>query len=354
MDLPTDHSRHQLMVIDSRYTIPSWVKSAEILDDAEKAAALQSSQFADPMLRQLPITSPADTWVSAAYFNENRHTYDEHQAAYIEGNLRKAAAVFQVEDEVAQVFATSMPKQANAEDDDANYCQLTKSAAGETISRGFPVFNGEDLKNACEYMVTWRDRFKFAEAHEIAKNIVRRSNEMFGDVSPVSDRILKLAGAGVVELHQIVEELDHLANQCPDSKVAMDVKELILGMVDDPTYADSTETQVKLAQAVEDLQTLLGFNYDNHQFPEEIVWGMSIKEAQALADDAITLGKLTYSLTKLSELDPGAFAVLGDDFVLDITSTDGGVNREKLADILPTIPLPDKRILETHLQSTFS
>jgi hypothetical protein len=58
-------------------------------------------------------------------------------------------------------------------------------------------------------------------------------------------------------------------------------------------------------------------------------------------------------MAKLAGLSPETYSILGDDFVEAVTD-DGTLNKEKLAAILPTLPNPDKTLLEDHLVGLFA
>jgi hypothetical protein len=85
---------------------------------------------------------------------------------------------------------------------------------------------------------------------------------------------------------------------------------------------------------------------------------MTLKQAHAFVDDSVTLNKYTFSATKLAELDPNSLDIFGDtgegSFISTVTGTDGKLSPEKLATVIPTLPRPDKILLEEHLLSACS
>jgi len=112
----------------------------------------------------------------------------------------------------------------------------------------------------------------------------------------------------------------------------------------------------KVADNIDQLDRLNGLEKHYNTkilFPSEVVYAMSMKQASSYVDDALTLHKRTFSIEKLAGLSPDIFGVLGDDLVTDL-STDGALCAEKMAMILPTLPRPDKKLLEDHLVGSFS
>jgi hypothetical protein len=87
--------------------------------------------------------------------------------------------------------------------------------------------------------------------------------------------------------------------------------------------------------------------------PQESIYSMTVKEAQDILDDAITLDRYTMKLSSMAELHPNTFNVLGEDFASEL-STDGKLDIQKMATILPTLPKPDKRLLEEEIEASFN
>jgi len=83
--------------------------------------------------------------------------------------------------------------------------------------------------------------------------------------------------------------------------------------------------------------------------PNEVVYAMPMKDAEALMDDTVTLDRIAFSSVKLAELDPSVFGdVLGEDFIAQV-SKDGKLDAAKMAAILPTLPRPDRAVLEASI-----
>jgi hypothetical protein len=68
-------------------------------------------------------------------------------------------------------------------------------------------------------------------------------------------------------------------------------------------------------------------------------------------DDSVELHQYVFSIQKLATLHPSVFSILGDDFAKELTFDSGELDPTKLAAILPTLPRPDKIVLEEHIAS---
>ena len=139
--------------------------------------------------------------------------------------------------------------------------------------------------------------------------------------------------------------------------LAMDLRgqEVFLDMVDD---ADKTKTQFrKLAEVLDvlDRETGLCRNYhEGVEMPEEICFTILQKEAEDILDSYITLqtGSI-YPVGLLASLPLEKVAgVLGEDFTAQIKTPDGDLDIAKFAEILPTLPRPDAKLIERVLEES--
>ncbi len=345
MDIVHDHSKRQLLRIADCHPIPEWAGSGELVADKAAADALPDTHFADDHRRLFPIKTAADVWVSAAYFNEARGEYAPAEAAFIDGRIKQAAAVHGVADDVERVLAAKPP--APVEDADT-WCLVRKDASGNVAERGFPIADAEGVKLACEYLELHRDSFPYGMAREIAENICKRASVVGGEPT---DLVWKLAGVAVPDIQAMAEELSNRIKQANDPNAGLLYGQLLLAVADAPVE-ESAKVLDKVAEAIEGLDRLSGVVYrKGHLRPEDIVFGLPLKLAQAVVEDVVQLDRYSFSLSKLASLDAEMFAPLGDDFIGAVKKEDGCVDRAKLAQILPTLPAPDKRLLEEHLMA---
>jgi hypothetical protein len=356
MDIVSDQSRRQTQAINELYSIPEWVANADIVTEKEAAAELHEDLFADPDHRHFPLTSAADTWLSAAFFQHNRGQYKAAMAGYIEGNIKAAADIHGIADEVAAVFtgtARQEVKEASSHDEDLdNYGLVAYDALGNVTELGFPMFDAHGVKQAANHLIKHREKFPFKLAQVIASHIVHKAAEHEVEVP---DQIQKLGGHGVVDTTSLLGHLEHRITICPDDNIKLALAKAAVAIGEDQRVDQvAPEDAQKLAEALERYDGLMGYTPRNHQFPEDIVWGLTIKQAQALTEDALPLTNHVFSLKKLAALTPDTYAVLGDDLVTELTTEDGGTDGEKLAAILPTLPAPDKALLESHLIALFN
>jgi len=139
-------------------------------------------------------------------------------------------------------------------------------------------------------------------------------------------------------------------------KEAQDKLYALVRKIDDTPANELGQSIEKIAEVLDEYDKLNGHTayYGTRlQTPNQSIYTTTMKEANEMLDNTIMLHKHAFQLDKLAEIDAEVYSILGDDVASDLT-TDGKGDRTKLANVLPTLPLPDKRLLEEHLFATFS
>jgi hypothetical protein len=351
MDAISDSSRRTLIEISRERQLPAYVLTTEIMDK-EASASLDDQLFADVARRQYPLHDAGNTWLSAAYFVKDRAAVPAKVASYVEQRIRIAAKIHGIAADVEPLFAET--KTATApEDNDANYGAVIRDAAGNVIRKLYPLLDGDSVKMAMERFARERGLYPLGPRRQIAAQIVKQA-EIRG--IPVPNVIFREAGRGYPVKSIMMDELLERAQLVKDAEAAQ-----LLANVNELVYAtDATELLPvldKIAEVVDAVDRFSGFHrlYGRKLLPPaDFIYTMTEKEAAAMLEDSMPLGRHIFSIRKLAELDPEVFAVLGDDFPKELATSDGKTDAEKLAAILPTLPLPDKELLENHLVGLFA
>jgi hypothetical protein len=349
MDFVSDQSHRTWIKIADKYDVPDYVLESGALTK-EATGGFENSLFADTWSRLFPVESDSSTWLSAAYFKENSGHLKQAERDYIELTIREAAAIHDIEDDVVKVLDHKEAEVAPPEDDDSNYCWLVKDASGAVAERNYPVFDAAGVEKANEYFERYRGRYPLGVRRTIALNLVKKAHQYGVDVS---DTVMREAGFGVPHRAALMNEILERAKLVKESRdhdaalIFANLNEMIASA----TPEELTGSLDKIAENIDAVDRLTGINRfygDKIMPPADIVFGIPIKQASAVLDDAVTLNRMTFSITKLAELGPDFLDVLGDDFISAI-STEEKLDVEKLAAILPTLPRSDKIILEGHI-----
>lgn len=302
---------------------PSYVKSAGLPASGRTSPARPF--FADQAHGELPCNGRAETWVSARYFS--KHAADAAYAgiaADVEYNLRKAAAAYGIVDDVERVMTHHEEVKA-ASDDDYGYVRPGV--------RKYPMFDGHGVKLASEYFEENKFKYPFAMRREIAGNILRKAAE-YGVQVP--DGIRKTAGHGLARPDDVVNELTIRAELCRDPDTALALAKMAEHVAE--RGVESLDgTTGKIAELVEDTDVIEGWRgrYGRDMTaPEDFLFSMDVKQAEAVLDDVVEVGGEALSLSKLAELPPDTFDnVLGEGFSAAV-SENGRIVPRMLGDAL--------------------
>ena len=309
---------------------PSYVKLAGF---AERAPLPPRHAFyADEVSKELPCNTRAETWTSARYFAI--HAGDEAYRTTkvdIEYNLQKAAGIYGISEDVSKIL-THTAEVKTASDKDYGWVR-----DGE---RKYPMFDETGVKLAAEYFEDNKFKYPFQMRSEIAKNILRKAAEF--NVT-VPDGIRKTAGHGVARRDNVVNELMIRAELCSDvdtglalAKMAEHVAESGMDALDG--------TAEKIAELVEDtdiIENWRGRYGKDMTAPEDFLFDMDVKQAEALVNDVIEIGGDALSLSKLAELPDETFDdVLGEGFAESVKEA-GAIDPNKLGEALAARPVED-------------
>jgi len=171
----------------------------------------------------------------------------------------------------------------------------------------------------------------------------------------VPDFVSREAGQGLPVRSVLMDELLMRAEMTKDAEASIllaNVNEIVASA----GPGELLPVLDKIAEIVDSVDRLNGFTrlYGSKLLPPaDFIFVLSEKEAEGFVDDSLLLSKHTFSLKKLATLEPEVFAILGDDLVEELTGADAKLDATKLAVLLPTLPQPEKVLLEQHLANTF-
>ena len=349
MDVITDNSKRGWIKVANSHEVPAYVNEYVALTK-EAADTLEDQLFADPAKREYPIDSKPATWLAAAYFKEasDKGEYARKSVTenYIKERIKEAAEIYGISEDVDAVFKGTAVKVASAADNDENYCWIDG-----TGRRMYPVFDKEGAAKAISYFEENRFQYPLDMRIGIARNIIKKACDH--NVEP-SEVVMKEAGFGVPNRVKLMEEILERAKISNDPEVAIKFAK-INESIANATTEELLENMDKLASVIDALDSANGLKAHYNvkiMSPQETIYSMTVKEASAAVEDSLVLSEHTFKITKLAELDPEVFNVLGDNFS-DELSTDGKLDATKMAAILPTLPRPDKRLLEDEIKASF-
>ena len=343
MDVLHDTSYRQWLKIASTYKkVPKYVLDHSPMEK-DAAATMDDALFADFGKKMFPIDTPASTWLSAAYFNENRASVDDVVRAQIESNIKMAASIWNIDKDIKDVLefkhAAYVP-----ENDPANYGYIDKKG-----NRYFPMFDEEGVKRAADNFDRFRGDIPTDIRKKLACAIVKKAHA--GDIA-IQSSVFREAGIGLPNKIDLMDNLLDRAYLTKNAECATVISNLVRVVSASPAE-ELMDNLDKLAHVLNELDKANGLDGQYGKTllaPADFVYGMMPKEAAAFVKDALTLDQHTFSIRKLAEVSPSIFkTALGDDLFKAISDNTGKLDTTKMAEILPTLPKPDKMMLEGHI-----
>lgn len=338
MDITSDNS-HSVLYRICKIGVPDYVSKSAVTTK-EASADLPDSLFADSFNRRYPIDSKANTFLSAAYFAKTAEAdgYRRETMEYVEGRIKSAADRYGNRKDVDSIMSRlrEKPAEKRAEDDDSNY--------GWPAERKYPMFDEQGVKLANEYFQEHAYSYPPEMRHTIAKRVFEKCSE-YG-IAPTKNVRVE-AGKGVNLRDYIGAALLDRIYACKDAEAAKALHKSAMALMGLPTKGFN-DCAVKFAEILERWDATQGFDRrygTRFESPASIFFGMSYKQASDITDDTVVLEGNAFSITKLAELPLHVFTgSLGEDFGERVKSAEG-IDRNKLADELHSLPLPDKKAL---------
>lgn len=352
MDIAHDSTYNTLLQISTKLTdnLPAYVKGYTPITE-KVASSLDESEFADARNRWFPITDKANVWTSAAYFsyNSDKLPYKQAEFSYVENKIKEAAAIFGISEDVEHAMSVLSVPVERQEKKASEVFGL--HFEGEDIAE-FPMYDAEGVKKAAAHFNSYRHKYPADWRNGIANSIMRKADEFGVDREELSQAVLKEAGYGIPDRRQIMEEILYRAQLAKNAENAMSLANLNFIVSELPPDAIKNSFR-KIAMAISDFDVAEGLDSQYNKkvlAPADVVFGTSIKEAEAIVNDAVTLNKHTFSATKLAEsISPELLNNLFGDNFSDKMLKDNKLVPEKLAKALKAMSEEDKSALEEYI-----
>jgi len=337
-DASTDYSGKEMHRMFMDVELPEYVKTAE-LDDFTELRKLPKAAFADPERMIYPINTPARVYVSNAYFIGKKadisKLYGEDYTSQLESNIQKAAEVFDIAEDLENYDKNLNVKQA------ADYSarhMVDFDVAGLDTVQLYPVKTASDLSSAAESFTNNINNFPFSVRIKSAETFVKAAAALGVDDLP--ELLMKYAGLYYPDLSNISFELWRRSTKLASAEH----KEIYSKIAEDVKNMTTLEEVMKIAETCFNIENMEGL-YDNakvahilgdavdHLFTEQIT-----KVASDLSYVEVHGDK--YNLSDLTKISKDKYEEAFGDSGID------PADPEKIAEILPTMPRSDMKLLE--------
>lgn len=342
-DQQTDYSGRELFSMLRGIDLPVYVKTAEV-EDSSDFKLLPKAAFADPDRRIYPINSEVRVYVSNAHFMNKRadivKLYGEDYASQIQTHIEKAAEILDISEDLQDYNRELNVKTASDYESRYMVDDVIETSHSPIVMQLYPVKTAEDLTSSAESFTKNIHKFPFTTRIKSAENFVKAAGEL--GVSELPDLLCKYAGLFFPNLSP-----EGMAQEVwrRSTKLSKEAHKLAYrAIIDDLPNMTSLDEVFKVAETLFNIENIEGL-YDN------------TKIAQLLGDPVDML--LTEPVTKISS-DLSYVEVHGDKYRLDDLTKiskdkyeeafgDCGIDPadpEKIAEILPTMPRSDVKLLE--------
>ena len=356
LDQSADKSHKQFHQYAKLYGLPEFVKSASVdetglFDHLSEPQSLPASCYAD--IRepyQFPIHTKAAAYLSWVYYLNNDDQIDTKSAAFIRARLDKAAAYWEIRNEVDRLQAkhTEVNKVGSEILPDSDYALVYVESDGTKV-RELPIRNTVEVKVAAEWFINHRDHYDFANRQSIAKKIITQAEKLGADLGVVDDAMQKQAGFGFCTPKQAAELV---RTRMYSANVTTEVREklaaLSRGVERGSAGTMDHDTLSNLALTVDTIDRAYGVKYSEaHPRPEDTLFQVTYKEAEDLESQLCnTVSGKVYDRRDFAKISLNEVRDRFGDDLAKAVSTGMRLDSEKLADIVATMPRDDASLFE--------
>jgi hypothetical protein len=338
-DASTDYSGKELYAILSTADLPDYVKTAE-LDDVSDLRGLNKAAFADPDRRIYPINTPARVYVSNAYFMNKQaaitKTYGQAYSDMLLSKIAEAADILDISEDLESYNSRLNEKQAA---DYAEQYMVDFNIDGmDAPVQLYPVKTAADLEKAAEDFTKNIKNFPFSIRVKSAETFVKAAEELQVDDMP--ELLMKYAGMYYPDLHEIGDELWRRSTKLK-KQAHVDIYNSI---INDLENMSNLSEVMKIAETCFNIENMEGL-YDNVKVASILgdpVDCFFTKQIEKVAQDLnyVEVHGDKYKLSDLTKISKDQYEEAFGDCGID------PADPEKIADILPTMPRSDVKLLE--------
>jgi hypothetical protein len=363
MDQTQDINGKEFYKIQKLYGKPSFLKTANSYDILGDPDRLPMSVYADPLHKYFPCHTPAATWTSYAFYLEKKGEFNHKDQKSIENRFDYFITYHNIRQEIAKLKdlykkANEIPGEEQLKDADFG---LVLYVNGEK-QRRYPLRNSNEVKAAIEFLDKNKASIPFIYRQKLAAKILDRINKFKVELDEDKiDSLEKTAGLGVCSANDCLRLIHNRLRAVAgfDEKFESMDQQVLLKFAEylqkRPELARNEQFLIKLASYIDlfDREHKLHRNYSNViPVPENVLFKITTRNLQKAASARVvtTTGKVyfvdDFENIKLQEIRDA----LGDQ-IADAMTDDGlTINKEKVAEVVPTLPRPDAALLDSILE----
>ena len=345
------HPQSELYRLCKLYDPPTYVKSASYEDlNVGPQSVGNHHLFGDPRYLDYPCHTAAATWLSTARLYDSGRQQRTDDFNFINTRLDRAANFHKIAED-CDALRTRIEQSQQAPID--RYALTYALPNGEQCQH-LPIRNKAEVIQAGMYFCKYAQEFTWSDKNQIANNILDAA-EQYGLRLAEEEFLKKYAARGfctATKAASLLRERALLAKNHPEETLFQKAAE---AFENDSSLARNTKFCVKLAGIIEEADKKIGIKaYDRKlQSPADMFFSLTKEAIAETIAQHVSLNN--GSIFKLADIQSIPVSTIrdyfGDDMVEAVSF--GGVllDGEKLAAVIPTLPLPDANLFENLLRA---
>lgn len=349
-DHVADQNGVELVRLAKLYEFPDFVKKADF-DKAMKPRDVATTVYADPVRKQFPCHNAASTWLSNLYYREKRAEFHPKDQARIEQRLNHYVDYWRIRGDVDKMLAKHAEyyNAIEASLPDSSYAWVWTDEQSGHKERRLPLRNATEVKMAADWLQQYRDQVPFQTRHTMAVKVLAKAARFGAAIGSNIEFLEKQAGRGVCDPDVVISMIKDRAKLTDSLSLKQEVLKLAHTVQDSPRRALQPDMLVKLAEVIDTLDRKIGIvgKYTaSIPRPEDVIFSATFSKAAAdLVEHCATTSGQVYKKADFKKLAlDDVRSLFGDAFADEVRSGLDGVDSEKMAELVATLPVPDAEL----------
>ncbi len=336
------------------YDFPDFVKKANFDTTFQPDSC---TSYADLPRKQFPCHTAAATWLSTLYFTEKKAEFHPKDQNHIQRQLNYYVTFWKIKEAVDKIFSRHQELHKSGADElpDSSFAYVRVRDDG-TKERHLPMRNASEVKQAADWLFTYRDKLPFSREegggrHQVAVKILEKAARFAAKLDGRYEFLEKQAGRGICNPQEVYQTLVNRSYLTVNEDFRKHIVKLAMAIKEQPHQSLHPEALIKLAETIDHIDRSLGITAkytDKIPRPEDVVFRVTFDKAAGDLQEvvAMTTGRI-YKKADFAKIPlSGVRDLFGRDFAEEVKAGLDQVDPEKLAELGATLPMGDAELFD--------